>query len=242
MSTPFKRKDHIRFAVGLIFACSIIGIALFSTSILRVSIVHIEGSQHYDEEKIMSAAGLSKGMHILQVNKKRSVKGLLKLAYLDGAKVDTIFPNTLQIIINERKPIGYVPFTGTYLSIDKTGKVIDQTQYQEVHNLPIIEGLKFDKFVLGEQLEVENEEVIMAIIEMSTLMEKYNLLNEEIKIDVGDPNGIRLYINSLDVIIGEISNLDKKIQWLCGIIDQHQMGILDLTNINKGQAIMSPLT
>ncbi len=219
-----------------------IGILLFSTPILRIKVISIEGSEYYTDEQIMAKAGISTGMHLMQLNKKRSIKQVSALPYVDLVEINTLFPNTLQVAITQRKPIGYVPFSGTYLSIDKTGQVIDQTQSQEVHNLPIIEGLKFDKFVLGEKLEVENEDIIIGIIEMSTLIEKYKLLDREIKIDVGNPDTIHLYINSLDVIIGEINNLDKKIQWLCEILEQYQMGVLDLSNIDKGQAIMSPLT
>lgn len=242
MSKAFKRRNNIRFLFAIIFVCSIICMLLFSTPILRVKTISIEGSEYYSDQKIMDQARISVGMHLLQLNKRRSVKEISTLPYIELVQIDRVFPNTLKLTITQRKPIGYVPFSGTYLSIDKTGQVIDQSHSQEVHNLPIIEGLKFDKFVLGEQLEVENEDIIMAVIEITTLIEKYDLLGRGIKIDVGNPNKIHLYINSLDVIIGEINNLDKKIQWLCEIIEQYQMGVLDLSNINKGQAIMSPLT
>ncbi len=242
MSTPFERRNNMRVLVVIIFICSLIAIILFSSSILRIKTITVSGSEYYSDEKIMAKAGVSLGMHVLQISKKRSIKQISTLPYVESVEVETIFPNTLNLKITQRKPIGYVPFSGTYLSIDKTGKIIDQTQSQEVYQLPVIEGLKFEKFVLGEQLEVENEDIILAIIEMTSLMEKYNLLNRGIKIDVGNSNKIHLYINSLDVIIGEINNLDKKIQWLCEIIDQYHMGVLDLSNVNKGQAIMSPLT
>lgn len=232
----------MRILFVIIFVCSIIGILLFSTPILRVKTINIDGSEYYTDEKIKAEAELSVGMHMLQVNKKRSIKQVSALPYIDLVEIDTILPNELNLTITQRKPIGYVPFSGTYLSIDKTGRVLDQTQSQEVRHLPVVEGLKFDRFVLGEQLEVENEEIITAVIEMTTLMEKYELLDSGVRIDVANPSKIHLYINSLDVIIGEINNLDKKIQWLCEIIDQYHMGVLDLSNVNKGQAIMSPLT
>lgn len=242
MSTPYKRRNSMRFLFVIISICSMIGILLFSTPILRIKAINIEGSEYYTDEQIMAKAGISIGMHMMQLNQKRSIKQVSALPYVDLVEIDILFPNTLQLAITQRKPIGYVPFSGTYLSIDKTGQVIDQTQSQEVHNLPIIEGLKFDKFVLGEKLEVENEDIVIGIIEMTTLMEKYKLLDRGVRIDVGNPDTIHLYINSLDVIIGEINNLDKKIQWLCEILEQYQMGVLDLSNIDKGQAIMSPLT
>lgn len=242
MSTEFKRRNNMRFLFLIIFLVSIIGILLFGTPVLRIQTINVVDSDYYTDEKIMGVAGIDVGMHMFQVNKKRLIKKISALPYIEEASADVKLTGELRLIITQRKPIGYVPFSGTYLTIDKTGQVIDQTKSQTLHSLPVVEGLEFDKFVLGEQLDVGNEDILLAIIEMSTLMEKYKLLDSGIRIDVSNPSKIHLYINSLDVIIGEINNLDKKIQWLCEIIEQYQMGILDLSNIDKGQAVMSPRT
>ena len=242
MSKTIKRKNHMGFLVLLIFISIIICILLFGTSIFHIRNIIIEGNEYYAEEEILSQAGISKGMHILKTNKKNVSQRLLELSYLKSAQINTVFPNVIEIEVTERKPIGYVPFSGTYLVIDKVGQVIDQTQSKEAQNLPVIEGLKFDKFTLGEAIELENEDVIIAVVELTSLLEKYNLHDKEIKIDIDSSARMRLYINSLDVIIGEINNLDKKIQWLCEIIEEYDVGVLDLSNINEGQAVMSPLT
>lgn len=241
MSRAYKRRKKTKLIWILILLFIIIAIVLFGTSIWNISTVSIEGSSYYSKQEIMEKAGILQDMHILKVNKKRSTKQLLKLPYINTATISASYPNAIKIRLTERKPIGYVPFSGTYLSIDKTGQVIDQSEAPLQQKLPIVEGLEFDKFILGEQLEVDNEEAIMAIIEMTILMEKYNLLDKAVKIDVEDLGRIHLYIDSLNVIIGEISDLDKKIQWLCEIIDQYKIGVLDLSNIANGQAIMSPL-
>ena len=241
MPQTFKRRNKMKIIVAIIFVGSIMGIVLLGTPIWHINLVAIEGNAYYSNEEIIYEAGISDQMHILQLNKKRSIKGLLKLPYIDRAEISVSYPSSVKITIVERKPIGYVPFSGTYLCIDKKGRVIDQKESHQQYDLPIVEGLKFDKFVLGEPLEVDNEEGFMAIIEMTTLMEKYNLLERAVKIDVEDIGKIHLYINSLDVIIGEMSDIDKKIQWLCEIIDQKKMGVLDLSNIANGQVIMSPL-
>jgi len=241
MPQTYKRRKKIRFLFVTIFICSIIGVMILSTPIWNISTIEIEGNLYYNNEEIINQSEIYKKMHILKINKKRSVKALQNLPYIHKAKISLTYPSSVNISIIERKPIGYVPFFGTYLSIDKTGQVLDQRESNELEGLPVVEGLKFDKFILGELLEVENEDSIMVIIEMTTLMEKYDLLDKAVKIDVEDLGKIHLYINSLDVIIGEMSDLDKKIQWLCEIIDNYEMGILDLSNVSKGQAIMSPL-
>jgi len=236
-----KRRKKARGIFVTILIFSIIGMIILSTPIWNINTIDIEGNLYYNNEEIMHQAEIAKKMHILKINKKRSINELQKLPYIHIAEVDVQYPNTVKIKLVERKAIGYVPFSGTYLSIDKMGQVLDQRESKDLSDLPVVEGLKFDKFTLGEPLDVENEDSIMVIIEMTTLMEKYNLLDKAVKIDVENLGRIRLYINSLDVIIGEMSDLDKKMQWLCEIMDQYKMGVLDLSNIDKGQAVMSPL-
>ena len=241
MPQTLKRRKKARVIFVTIVTCSIIGMIVLNTPIWNINVIDIEGNLYYNNEEIMNQAEIFKKMHILKINKKRSIKELQKLPYIHLAEINVKYPSSVKIKVIEREPIGYVPFSGTYLSIDKMGQVLDQREAKELNDLPIVEGLKFDKFVLGEPLDVENEDSIMAIIEMTTLMEKYNLLDKAVKVDVENLGRIHLYINSLDVIIGEISDLDKKIQWLCEIMDQYKMGVLDLSNIDKGQAVMSPL-
>lgn len=237
-----KRRNGIRFFIVLIFICIIISILLFGTPIWYVKSIDIQGNKYYTQEEILAQVGGANGMHILQFNKKRAIKQLIELPYIETVEINIIYPASVQINIAERKAIGYVPFAGTYLCIDKKGQVVDQKEFEIEDNLPIVEGLKFNRFVLGEILETDNEDGILAVIEMTALMEKYNLLDKTVKIDVSNPSEIHLYINTLDVIIGEMKGFDKKIQWLSKILDgQYKMGVLDLSNIHKNQAIMSPV-
>ena len=184
MPQTFKRKNKKKTVFVMMVVCSIIATIVLGMPFWKINLITIEGNSYYSDGQIIHEAGLSDQMHILQLNKKRSAKQLLKLPYMDGAEVSITYPSSVKITITERKPIGYVPFSGTYLCIDKTGRVIDQRESQERYDLPIVEGLKFDKFVLGEKLDVENDGAIIAIIEMTTLMEKYNLLDKAVKVDV----------------------------------------------------------
>lgn len=122
MSTPFKRRNNMRVLVVIIFICSVIAILLFGTSILRIKTMTVEGSEYYSDEKIMAKAGVSLGMHFLQINKKRSIKQVSALPYVELVEMETIFPNTLKLKITQRKPIGYVPFQEHIFQLIKQGK------------------------------------------------------------------------------------------------------------------------
>lgn len=242
MRPKVKRKNNMGLLFIVILTCVMLSILLFGVPIWYVNTIHISGNNHYTQEEIMSKAEIAYGMHILQLNKRKSIEKLNTLPYIEAIEVNITLPSNIEIKIVEREAIGYVPFSGTYLCIDKKGRVIDQKEPEQAYGLPIVEGLKFNQFTLGEALEAENEEGIVVVIELTALMGKYNLLDKKIKIDVADPSEIHLYIDKLNVIIGEMKDFDRKIQWLSKVIEgEYKIGVLDLSNVSKGQATMSPV-
>ena len=108
--------------------------------------------------------------------------------------------------------------------------------------MPIVEGLEFDYFQVGEIIPVKNKATLDVVAAMSQMMIKYDMLQDIVKISVSNPDDIHIYVKKLDVSIGGLEDFDKKIQWLVQIIDVYDMGKLDLRNVNKGKAIFSPLT
>ena len=103
--------------------------------------------------------------------------------------------------------------------------------------MPIVEGLEFDYFQVGEIIPVKNKATLDVVAAMSQMMIKYDMLQDIVKISVSNPDDIHIYVKKLDVFIGGLEDFDKKIQWLVQIIDVYDMGKLDLRNVNKGKAI-----
>ncbi|MDF2612572.1 MAG: FtsQ-type protein [Clostridia bacterium] len=215
-------------------------IVILALPIWNVTDVEVRDNDWYSDEEIVQVS-MIKNNNILSLSLKEAKSNLLKLPYIKNAVIKYYFPGKVIIKLSERKPLGYVPFMGTYLCIDDEGRVIEQTT--DMHTrLPVIQGLDFDEFKVQETLPVENEDNLLCSIELIEALRKHKY-HEKVKgLDVYDLEQIHLYVDNLDVIIGNIGDFDKKLQWLIETHEAYDMGVLDLSNIKNGQATLSPIT
>ena len=142
------------------------------------------------------------------------------------------------VTIKERKARGYVPYMGSYLYIDEEGRVLEVAGSCR-DALPLVKGLKFDSFTEGEILPVQNTDALAVILEISQLMEKYELLDEVVEIDVSKPKDIYAYVNQVQIHLGNMTNGDMKIQYMQQIvktIPKEDRGILDLSGLDNPKA------
>ncbi|MDF2877087.1 MAG: FtsQ-type protein [Clostridia bacterium] len=230
-----KLRKKIYRGILFILAAGIIMIM----PIWNITQIEVENSSLYSNQEIIDASML-KNKHILSTSFKETKKSLLKLSYIKDASIKYIFPGKVVITLIEREALGYVPFMGTYLCLDESGQVIEQTSNERIL-LPVIQGLQFTEFKIGEALPIENEDNFSSSIEMINILKKYDYAEKVKSIDVYNLEQIHLYVNNLDVIIGNIGDFDKKLQWLMQAHEIYDMGVLDLSNINNGEAILSPI-
>lgn len=236
-------QSQPKFTKILIFVVLIVVFFLlfFTSPFFGVQKIEIRGNEHYSEEQIIEKINFNLNKNIFLFQKQKAEKLLCQDPYIESARIETKLPNQIKIKIKERKVVGYVPYVGTYLYIDKDGRVLETSStYKD--NLPVVQGLEFDHFEIGEIIPVKNKNSLNVVAVMAQMMLKYNLLEDIIKIDVSDPSDTHIYVKKLDVSMGNIEEFDKKIQWLIQIMNVYDMGKVDLKNIDKGRAVFSPLT
>ncbi|NLK21412.1 MAG: FtsQ-type POTRA domain-containing protein [Epulopiscium sp.] len=235
-----KQPKTMRFLI-LIILIVIFMLAIFISPVFSIRQILLHGNEHYSKEEIIEKMGIKVGENIFLFKKDKAYKALLDDSYIEMVQISIHWPNTIEVKINERKPIGYVPYLGTYLYIDKDGRVLETCETYK-KNLPIVQGLVFDSFKVGQVIPVNNQISLDVVATMAQMMIKYNILQDVVKVDISDFRDIHIYVKRLDVSIGGMEQFDKKIQWLIQIMDVYDMGKVDLINIDKGRAVFSPLT
>jgi hypothetical protein len=83
---------------------------------------------------------------------------------------------------------------------------------------------------------VENPEALSVVLQVSQLMEKYELLDLVVEIDVSNPKSIYAYVNQVQIILGNMENGDTKIRYMAEImktIPEEDRGTLDLGELDK---------
>ncbi|ONI45869.1 hypothetical protein AN640_04070 [Candidatus Epulonipiscium fishelsonii] len=231
---PQKKIIVITFIIVLSFLLVLV------LPVWNIENINIEGNNYYTDDDIKIILDLNKTTHILTLSQSDVKNIKKKLPFIKKIYLDKILPNTINLNIIERTPLGYIPFSGGYIILDEEGYVLAHHE-QKIEKLPIIEGIKINKFLVGEKLIPAEDEEFIVLKDILNTLKKYNLQEEVTTINVSDTEQIHLYINSLDVIIGDIKGFEQKVRWLIGIYDTYTIGVLDLSMIENGSAILKPL-
>lgn len=230
---PKKGIDQ-KVVIGCALAVVLV-IGLLLSPIFALKNVAVEGNNHYNEAQLCEMIGLSEGDNILLFGKGKAAQILEKDPYIADAKLSMRVPDTIVIEVKERKVRGYVPYMGSYLYIDEAGRVLD-VQAAARESLPVVKGLVFGSFTLGEVIPVENQEALDVVLNISQLMEKYELLDIVVEIDVSNPENIYAYVNQVQIILGDMQNGDTKIRYMGEVmktIPKEDRGTLDLSELDK---------
>lgn len=246
-----KRRPWIKFI--LICVLSLVLLVLLALSPLFViSRVEVYGNQHYKQEELVGLSGVVKGNNgfrtigsdiksIFLLRFRKAEKSILKnCPYIKDVKVRFVLPDKIEIRTIERKGVGLVPCLGTNLLIDDEGYVMDTINDTKDYNLPLIEGLKFERYELGQALKTENDKnreagmkVIRAMMD-SDGREDLKIFNTVKSIDVSDLQKIYVFIDSrLVVNMGDLQELNYRISFLKQIffktLKKEDRGLLDFT-------------
>ena len=234
--SPKKQGLPQKAVLALVLVVVVFACAVFSP-LFVIKRIQVQGAEHFTTSALCEMIGLSKGDNLLLFRKGKAEKTLLQSPYIAQAKLSARLPQTMKISIKERKARGYVPYMGAYLYIDEKGRVL------EVANscrdaLPVVRGLQFDSFTEGKILPVKNVEALDTVLLVSQLMEKYQLLDLVVEIDVSKPKDVYAYVNQVQIHLGDMTNGDTKIQYMEQIvkkIPKEDRGILDLSTLSHAR-------
>lgn len=230
---PKKGLDQ-KVVIGCVLGLVVV-IGILLSPVFALKSVAAEGASHYTAEQLCAMIGLNEGDNILFFGKGKAAQALEQDPYIADAKLSMRVPDTIIIEVKERKVRGYVPYMGSYLYIDEAGRVLDvQEACHEA--LPVVKGLAFGSFTLGEVIPVENPEALDVVLQISQMMEKYELLDIVVEIDVSNPKSIHAYVNQVQIIFGDMENGDTKIRYMAEVmktIPEEDRGTLDLSELDK---------
>jgi cell division protein FtsQ len=255
-----KTKENNRLKKTFFWIRSILGICLVLVIIIlfgmspffNVTGFYVQNSTYYDRDTLIDLANISIeengfkfiGTSIEQILGLRYGKCEQNIIdncpYIKEVKVKYEIPNLVKINFIEREPVGCVPYLGSNLIVDNESYVLDIIKDMPPHNLPIIKGLRFNNYELGQKLSTENPEslnaviTILDVIKTSDKKDRFKLLDIINSIDVGDLKKIIFLIDSRIVLnLGDIEELEYKIaatkQILLKNVKKEDKGLLDFT-------------
>ena len=199
-----------------------------------VETITVEGNVHYSNDEIVDMVIKNRlDRNSIYLSLKYRKKGIAGIPFIEKMSVNIVSPDTIKITVYEKAVAGYIEYLGKYMYFDKDGIVVESSDQKTV-GIPQITGLEFNYLVLHESLPIENTEIFQSILDITQLLEKYEISAEKIYFDKNQQ--MTLYFENIRVRLGDISNIDDKITRVKAILPEleGQKGILRMENYTEG--------
>lgn len=233
-----KRKKTTSLAIPVAFCCLLalaIIITLFMMPFFNIKEIRVVGNESLNQDQIKSYLSFTEGDNIFLFNKSECKDTILDNHYVENVNINRILPSTIEVTISEYKLRGYVPYSGSYLFIDGSGRVLD-VQKEISKALPVVEGLKFNNVTVGEILQVDNPSTFETMVHLSKLFEKYELLSDVIRVDMTDVSDIHLYTGSVDINFGSFDDANRKLLMLIEVLKTFDTSVPGTINLTADKA------
>lgn len=234
-------KDYDLIIHKKIIICSILGVILllcvaflWFLEAFQVTNVYVEGNEHYTSEEIRQMIETGRyGDNSLYLSFKYRNKHITNIPFIEKMDVDVVDRNTIHITVYEKALAGYVEYLDNYMYFDKDGVIVESSDMQTA-GIPLVTGLKFDHMIMYEPLPVENEEIFQTILNVTQMLNKYEIVTD--KIYFNDNYEMILYFGDVRVDMGGMDLLEEKIQRLGGILPlvEGKSGTIHMDNYESG--------
>lgn len=203
-----KRLFLIILLLGFLIAALGAGYYVFTKYTIKN--IYVDGNVHYTQEEIQNFVMEGPlGKNSLYLSLKYKKKGVENIPFVDVMDVSILSPDTIKITVYEKALAGYIKYLDTYMYFDKDGYVVECADVLTL-GVPQIAGLDFNYVVMGERIPVEDESIFNDIMNITKLLNKYDLAAD--KIYFHSSGDITIYFGDVKAALGnDNQNLEDKL-------------------------------
>lgn len=162
-----------------ILLCALAGVVLVSFLLLlflspsfRVSNITVDGNYVLTDEEIINMIGVNYGDHIykgvngnlldiFRLDYGKTEKSITeRYPYVEDIKIHADFPSSVNVTVKERAKVACIRLNDGFATVDTNGIVVELSLSNdgiERYN-PVICGLEIDHVMLGEKIEIADED------------------------------------------------------------------------------------
>ena len=202
------KKKGIRILLFLASIAIVLAVLYFFLDHYTINTVYVEGNLHYttDEIKAIVMEG-PLGSNSLYLSLKYKNKGVDDIPFVDAMDVKVLAPDTIRITVYEKALAGYVLYLGRYMYFDKDGTIVESSNVKTV-GIPQITGLEFEHIVVGKELPVEDTTIFNKILDVTQVLEKYELVADKLYFD--SEKNLTIYFGQVRVELDEEGLYNEK--------------------------------
>ena len=208
-----RRKIHI---VPIIILVILLG-ALIYASTYTLTTIEVKGcalsSEEQVRESIKNHAPMGNTL-LLYLNNKFGEKD--EIPFVTKLDIDFIDKHKVLVQVYEKSVAGCIEYMESYVYFDKDG-IVMETSKERSEDIPYIKGLTVKSWELGQKLPVENKKKFDQILNITQLVDKYDLVIQGIQFSADGE--IILYHDNIEIQLGDGSNLAVQLMNLGSILE-----------------------
>ena len=156
--------------------------------------------------------------NLLFFNTRAARNRIMENLYVADVNFRKEFPGRLHVQVRERRLASYVEHTpGSFLYIDEEGRVLEVRPFIS-QQLPIVEGLNFTRFALGEILEVPDANAFNIATLYARLLYRHDLVSRVTHINVSDTENTRILVGYIEFNVGGLTGAEARVRIIAGIL------------------------
>ena len=226
-----KRKKHKKtkvfknvMLVNLFLILLIVAIALL-TPAFYIHEITVTGTNLLTPAKVIDAANLEVGRNIFTFRTSTVEESIGELSFIRKATVHRQFPDKVEIIVTECKPMAQVVCgESLYIVVDDEGKILDTTSESAKYGVPVIEGLFVEHFEVGRQIVTSEAEEFEQLLTLSKELSENNLIDQIAKIALEKGDIYLTFQKGIVCDIGNGKNSSYKIRFLKEVVEKIPQG------------------
>ena len=192
----------------------------FKSPIFNITEIQVEGNEKVSKETIINLSELKIGENIFKFNNKIIAK-IKENRYIQDVKISRKLPGIVKLQIGERKIKYKINLINSYTYIDNNGYILENSTIEI--NVPTIIGFSIseNEQINNTRLNIEDLKKLNNIDKIMDAIEKINIENEILEINIEDEFNCILIIQNKKIYIGDSNNLTNKVLYLKSIFNQY---------------------
>jgi len=180
--------------------------------------VIISGNNVVTNSEITDRLEVDLTTNLLFFNARAAERRVLENLYIADVNFRRDLPGRLYVQVRERRVVAYVEHTlGSFLYIDEQGRVLEVRNFTSGRR-PVVEGLNFTRFALGEVLEVPDTTAFEIATEYAQQIYLHGLMNRVTYIDVSDTANTRILVGYIEFNVGGLRGAEGRVRIIAGML------------------------
>ncbi|MEG1813435.1 MAG: FtsQ-type POTRA domain-containing protein [Clostridia bacterium] len=194
---------------------------LLGTRVFVVKRVVVRGNNKISSADIVKMAGLEPGTSIFWVDLQDVRAGFERMGAVTLQKVTVTWPDTVELIVQERMPSAVVDYLGTAVLVDEQGVVMERLKSLPDAGLPVVTGVNISAINVGQCVASDVAGQCEAMSTVLKALAQAKLLGDVSELNVADLDNLYLMMRGgLVVILGDKSAMQDKLLWMQSVSAQ----------------------